>query len=192
MLLIPLMLLFTFAAYAIALGMRTHKSAYTVVSVKAATMTLLSFSIYAVYVGVATRVFRLFKCTEVQGKRYLVADFNVDCAGSDWVAAAGLAYICMIVYVLGVPALMMYALCKNRNFIDGEKCKESENLDHFQRHLATKKNFGSIYSSYTVQCFYYDIIDLMRRLFLTGGLILIDGKTSVAQIYLGILMCCVW
>ena len=43
----------------------------------------------------------------------------------------------------------------------------------------------------TPECYYYDLIDLLRRLILTGGLIMI-GDQAVAQVFLGILVSAMW
>jgi hypothetical protein len=43
----------------------------------------------------------------------------------------------------------------------------------------------------TPECYYYDLIDLLRRLILTGGLIMI-GDQAVAQVFLGILVSASW
>ena len=53
------------------------------------------------------------------------------------------------------------------------------------------KMYGSIYENYIDSCYYYDIVDLLRRLLLTGGLIMM-GEQSVAQVFLGIVICAMW
>ena len=50
----------------------------------------------------------------------------------------------------------------------------------------------SITQAYRPECYYYDIIDLIRRLILTGGLIMIGGEDSVAQVLLGIFVSALW
>ena len=54
-----------------------------------------------------------------------------------------------------------------------------------------EKEYGSIYKHYTKECYYYDLLDLFRRLLLTGGLIMV-GEDSIVQTFLGILVCCGW
>ena len=41
------------------------------------------------------------------------------------------------------------------------------------------------------ESYYFDLIDLLRRLVLTGGLIMM-GEESVAQIFLGVVVCVAW
>jgi hypothetical protein len=54
-----------------------------------------------------------------------------------------------------------------------------------------KKQFGSLYASYTEDCFYFEMVNMLRKLMMTGGLILV-GEESVVQALLGILTCTVW
>ena len=70
------------------------------------------------------------------------------------------------------------------------------NLNHktedYRQNLQVKHKYGSIFEAYTPECYYYDLIDLIRRLILTGGLILIGSEQAVAQIFLGILISSIW
>ena len=61
----------------------------------------------------------------------------------------------------------------------------SQSTDIKNNRIVNKK-YGEIYKHYTEDCFYFELIDLTRRLILTGGLILI-GEHSVVQVLLGII-----
>ena len=50
---------------------------------------------------------------------------------------------------------------------------------------------GTVYADYTEPNYYFDLVDLGRRLLLTGGLILV-GEQSNTQIFLGALLCLCW
>ena len=60
-----------------------------------------------------------------------------------------------------------------------------------QSHRLVKKQFGSLYDNYTEDCFYFEMVNMFRKLMMTGGLILV-GEESVVQALLGILTCTVW
>ena len=79
----------------------------------------------------------------------------------------------------------MYVLRKNRANLHRADC------DDPQRQRVVEKEFGSIYVHYTPDSFYFDVVDLLRRLILTGGLIMM-GEESVAQIFLGVVVCVGW
>jgi hypothetical protein len=54
-----------------------------------------------------------------------------------------------------------------------------------------EKELGSIYAQYKPNAYLFDILDLLRQLLLTGALILM-GEESVAQVFLGIIICIAW
>merc|ERR1712166_771557 len=141
------------------------------------------------YIGVATRIFRLFKCRKIMDQWYLTADYEVVCFESDWNAAAAVGYVCMFTFVVGIPLCQFLVLCRHRKYIDKETCVSNED---YRRHLEIKAMYGSIFEAYTPACYYYDLLDLVRRLVLTGGLILIGNVEAVAQIFLGIVISAMW
>ena len=59
--------------------------------------------VFLLYPGMGTKIFRMFKCTLVGEKLYLVADFSVVCYEGEHVFATFVAILCIIVYVIGIP-----------------------------------------------------------------------------------------
>ena len=185
----PSLMLLLLLAYAVSLRMTKCSKKFTVQSVSTAFYTLVSLTQFSLYIGVATRIFRLFKCHEIEGKWYLMADYSVVCFESSWNSTAVLAYVCMVVFVVGIPAVQFFILWRNRKYISEDDCVSDED---YARHLEIKAKYGSLFDAYVSSCYYYDFIDLLRRLILTGGLILIGNSEAVAQIFLGILICSLW
>ena len=123
-----------------------------------------------------------------QDSWYLTADYTVKCQQGEWNGYAAFGAICILFFVIGIPGVQLYILYKNRRLLhvrDGMTHKEKQ-----QQHIV-QKEYGSIYEHYTEECYYYDILDLFRRLLLTGGLIMM-GEESVAQVFLGIVICAMW
>jgi hypothetical protein len=76
-------------------------------------------------------------------------------------------------------------------YIDEAACLDS--VVAHRRHVRVKQQYGSLFKDYNVECYYYDLIDLGRRLVLTGGLIMVGGdENAVAQVFLGILVSVMW
>ena len=94
----------------------------------------------------------------------------------------------IILYVLGIPGIQLYLLVRNRKHLHLHN--EMSHEDKVKQRLV-EKEYGSIYNNYTEECYYYDILDLFRRLLLTGGLIMM-GEESIAQIFLGIIISFAW
>ena len=59
------------------------------------------------------------------------------------------------------------------------------------KHALVKRRFGAIYDAYSPKAYYFDLVDMLRRLLLTGGLIVL-GERSNSQILLGALVCVCW
>ena len=161
------------------------RARFTEESMKTRLFTFVTLLAFGLYTGISTRIFRLFKCRKVQDKYFLTSDYSMECYVGEWWNYGGVAVLCMFVYVLGVPLVQFVLLCRNRHHLHEESA-----LDH-QSHRLVKKQFGSIYANYTEECYYFDLVDLFRRLILTGGLILV-GEHSIVQSLLGILTCILW
>ena len=199
MALIPVIVALLSTAYLVAVS-RVRKPAplknrkgtkFTKESVKSAYFKLISLLLYTVYVGVSTRIFRLFKCEDIQGTWYLTSDYTVTCFEGEWEKSSLTAYLCMVVYVVGIPLGQFLVLHHNRAYIDEAACMDS--IEAHRRHIRVKQQYGSLFKDYNAQCYYYDLVDLLRRLVLTGGLIMVGGdKNSVAQVFLGILVSMMW
>jgi hypothetical protein len=95
----------------------------------------------------------------------------------------------MGLFVFGIPLFQFLVLCQNRKYLDESKLVTDSD---YSKHLKVKQKYGSIFEAYTPECYYYDLIDLIRRLILTGGLILVGNEEAVAQIFLGILVSSMW
>ena len=93
--------------------------------------------------------------------------------------------ICLIFYVIGIPAFQLLVMCKNRKNLYKDEAK-----DPVVNKLLTAK-YGALYLNYRPAMYFTDIVDNFRRLLLTGGLIFV-GEDSVVQVYLGILLCMFW
>eukprot|EP00945_MAST-04E_sp_MAST-4E-sp1_P002491 g2491.t1 len=161
---------------------------YTSESLKTQVFTLLSLVSFALYTGISTRIFRLFKCRKIQDAWYLTADYTVTCQEGEWNGYAASGVVFILLYVVGIPGVQLYLLYRNRHILH---VREGMTHEEKQRQHVVEKEYGSIYTNYTSECYYYDIIDLFRRLLLTGGLIMM-GEESVAQLFLGIIICAFW
>ena len=149
--------------------------------------TFLFMIVYSIYTGVATKMFILFKCEEIQGTWYLMADYRITCYDDEYNGYRNLAIVGIIVYVFGILFGILGLLFYNKKYLHETKCPE----DEMYKHVQMVKQFGSIYEDYTENNFYFDLVDLARRLLLTGGLILV-GEQSNTQIFLGALLCVIW
>jgi hypothetical protein len=193
MLLLPIIFFCIWIVWKVVLQALKHKkklkkhfeARFTIESMKTHMYTLVSLLVFGVYAGLATKTFQMFKCKEIQGRFYLVADFSVECYVGTWWSYAVFAILCIIVYVIGIPFAQLYVLWKHRKNLHENSAEDP------QSHRLVKKQFGSLYENFTDDCYYFEIVNTFRRLLMTGGLILV-GEQSVVQALLGILTCTIW
>ena len=185
--LLPAVLCCTLISYGIALALHKKTSNYTKESAATRLYSLLFMVIYSLYTGVSTKLFRLFKCIEIQDQHYLTADYSVTCYDNNYKTHVAFAVVGMLIFTLGIPLFILHILIRNKKYLHKSKCPEHE----MYKHLKVEKEYGSIYSDYTEDNYFFDLLDLGRRLLLTGALIMV-GLQSNTQIFLGALLCLLW
>ena len=179
--------LISYAAVNLRLKLSCSKLKYTSESARTRLFTLLFMIVYSLFTGVATKHFMLFKCDKVQGVWYLVADYRIVCSGAEYDFYRTLAIVGIGVFVFGILFGILALLTCNKKHLHESATPVAE----MYKHLQLFKMYGTIYDDYTEANFYFDLVDLTRRLLLTGGLILV-GEQSNTQIFLGALLCLIW
>ena len=92
-----------------------------------------------------------------------------------------------MVYTFGIPLFLFWRLHQSRRHLYEEECPRNE----MHKHAIVKRRLGAVYHDYTPSSYYFDLLDMLRRLMLTGGLILL-GESSNVQIFMGGLICTCW
>jgi hypothetical protein len=137
----------------------------------------LSFIIFFVYPSICTKCFLAFKTTEVDGVFYLFEDMNmrVSCSAAkaslcDEVQGAGgkidrgyrntqvLAIAGTVIFVFGIPLFYLFNMYIHRAAI-------IHNPD--SRVMMAK--FGPLYADFKGECWYFEIIDMFRKMLMTGN-----------------------
>ena len=133
---------------------------------------IMSVIVFLLYPGIGTRIFRVGKCHTVAEKSWLVADFSVQCwQGPHMYAALG-ALICTVGFVIGIP-MATYLLLRSRR----DRLADPEVL----------ATFGTLYGAYTPSCWYFECVEMLRKMILAGGLVLVAPGSST-QILIGIIV----
>ena len=184
---IPVIVLITLISYVFILTKHSRTSKYTKESVTIRLYSLLFMIVYSLYTGVSTKFFRLFKCRLIQNEWYLTADYSILCTGDAYDTYVLLAGIGITLFTLGIPLFIYILLHWNKQYLHESTCPEKE----LYKHIKVEKEYGSIYRDYTENNYFFDLLDLGRRLLLTGALILV-GSQSNTQIFLGALLCLLW
>jgi len=121
----------------------THskKSKYTKESATTRLYSILFLIVYSLYTGVSTKMFRLFKCREIQDVWYLTADYSVKCDGNEYSFHVTLAIIGIVMFTLGIPLFIYIVLFRNRKHLHQSNCPP----DELYKQIQIQKKYGSIY-----------------------------------------------
>ena len=167
---------------------KAKKSLTTNESVKVAIFEILFLVIYTLYTSISTSIFELFNCELIQGQYYLISDYSKICFDDEWGVHAAVGFAGMALFTVGIPLFLFYLMCSNQRFLFPEECDCNDDYKHHARVITM---YGSMYEDYSSTTYFFDLLDLFRRLMLTGGLMLL-GESSNIQIFLACLICCVW
>ncbi len=164
-----LLLLFVVVAYS--LGLRRHKvyfgKQFTPVMAKSYTNHVLQFTMWIViifYPPVSRRAIQYITCSEaIDGKHYLTQDYTLECFNEQWHTYFPYAMTALIVYPLGIPAFFAFKLWSRH-----DKLKDSN----------VHARYGFLYEMYRDENYWWDVYEMLQKLFLTGVIVLIfPGKT---------------
>src|SRR5438105_63396 len=66
------------------------------------------------YPSVSSSVLSFYQCRDINGVNYLVTDFHLRCGDEEWMKWLPLASVALVVYPIGVPAILFVALYQRR------------------------------------------------------------------------------
>ena len=145
--------------------------------------------------AVSTVIFTTFACRTFDGQygRYLKADLSINCDSPEHKFYKAFATACIIVYPIGVPLLYAVNLWSDRALLDpGQKrlvkdhgkeegleraLEERARLENMEEHRHIQ-SLTFLYDSYEPKYYYFEVVETIRKLFLTGGLVLLGPGTG--------------
>ena len=139
-------------------------------------MTLLMFP------GLSTKVFSMFKCQKIDGieeGRLLVEDFSQFCNEGEHFIYSIISISFLFVYILGIPATMFMLLWCNKKHLHDE-----ESL----RHHYVETAFGGLYTQFEPQYWWFELVNLLNKTLMCGGLAMLAPGTSYQILFAVIIM----
>jgi hypothetical protein len=133
---------------------------------------VINVVVFVLYPGIGTRIFRIFKCRQIGDAEYLMADFSIQCWQPDHYWAVGAAALCILVYIVGIPAGSVYLLYRRKDKLG---------------HADTVSLFGSLYLAYERPFWYWESVEMTKKMILAGGLVMVATGSS-AQVLIGMLV----
>ena len=137
--------------------------------------------------SVSTRIFKTFLCASFRysgdddegSRRYLYADLSISCDGDEYEEMRTTAFVMMACWPIGVPILYMVLLVASRRAI------RSGVPTPLSRAVAFMTN------DYERSAFFWEPIEMCRKLTLTGFVLLIGEQSEQARVLVALLVCIV-
>jgi hypothetical protein len=137
---------------------------------------------FLIYSTVSTTVFQTFACDRTDEDintavttRYLRADYSIQCDTHEHKIYKAYAAIMIIIYPLGIPALYACLLWRNRGKLSS---KDDNPIRISNRHRdISLRPTRFLWKTYTPNLYYWEVVECMRRLLLTGAIVFIKPGT---------------
>jgi len=125
--------------------------------------------LFMLYPMISQRVFQLFDCHELDsGEAWLKADYFIDCNSDEHQIFKGIGVLTIIAYPIGIPCTFWLLLWKNK-----EKIRDDSHIEH----LMVTERYLFLVEDYKLECWYWEALDMVRKLMLTSVLVLVEPGT---------------
>ena len=115
-------------------------------------------------------------------EEYLKADYSIDCKGRRYNQLVIVGY-CSLVYVIFLPAAAFIAIWKRQRAARDAKDKPTDDTNDFKGQGTMQTGLRFLYENYTSRCWYWELVEICRKVFMTSGWIVFYGESRV---YLGV------
>jgi hypothetical protein len=153
---------------------------------------------YLILPSTCAKIFQVFSCQDVDpdddvsgDDEYMTVDYSVSCSSSKYHFGFAWAIASILVYPIGIPAYYFYVLYTSREMIQNRDnltsllpstSSDEQSADNVTTHL---QSILLLFEAYEPKYWYWEVVETMRRLMLTGVLVLI-AQGSAVQIVVGI------
>ncbi|CAN0225585.1 unnamed protein product, partial [Scytosiphon promiscuus] len=151
---------------------RSSRSEAALQKIRHKHMSMVLLISFLVYSSVSAIVFQTFACEDLDDRKsYLRADYRVECDSSRHQAFQVFAGIMILVYPVGIPLFYGYLLYKNRVALKSEDKGKRDTSPGVQR-------ISELWAPYKPERFYYELVECVRRMSLTGVVVFIFPNTA--------------
>ena len=106
-------------------------------------------------------------------EKFLKADYSIDCTSSEFNRSVFVAY-CTVAYIVFVPTSFLIILWRQRSYQKQERGL-STGVSLQNREVLTGLRF--LFENYTEQTWYWELVETIRKVVLTSGLILVGSES---------------
>ena len=128
---------------------------------------------FIVFTSTSTVIFRTFICDTdaIPGKGFLRADLGIECFTNEHTLYRIYAGIMILLYPIGIPFMYFVLLYRNKNSLS------APNSDRFGNRSLLPYVF--LWRDFKPKVYYFEVIECLRRVLLTGAIVLIDPNSPV-------------
>jgi len=166
--------------------------------------TPLIWAIMILYIPLTRQAMEILICRDMDGKSWMSADSTVQCSADVFLyfVASALAAVMILIMTLGFPVIMYRLLYRQRHQLQAlaeiktlvKKQKEEEIMNpeeflqsRYVRRTLLVRPLHSIHCGYSNSYFYFELIEILRKLLLCVGFGLLWPDSQV-QVYIIILI----
>ncbi|GMI02508.1 hypothetical protein TrLO_g61 [Triparma laevis f. longispina] len=132
---------------------------------------------------------------------YWQVDYSIYCASDEHLMYELYAKVCILIYPMGIPLMYIWLLRRARKCLDpGQKHREGRyGIDEGMRRAIEERerreeddpqirSLAFLYDSYEPKFYWFEVVETLRKLMLSGGLVLL-GPGTVSQVIISIFIC---
>jgi len=170
---------------------RSHLGPVEISQLKARYFNVFLVFTYLILPYTSVQIFQTFSCQDVDpddvdsgDDRYMTVDYSVSCSSSKYEFGFVWAIVSILVYPVGIPAYYFYILYSARHDIRsrGDSMASFAASDE----AAVRLNpIRLLFEYYRPELWYWEVVETLNRLFLTGVLVVI-AQGSAVQIIVGL------
>ncbi|GMH62118.1 hypothetical protein TrLO_g3231 [Triparma laevis f. longispina] len=161
------------------------------------------FMMFLILPSVSSKILNTFACRYFDGSygSFLKVDYSIDCASDDHVFYEAYAKLCILIYPLGIPTFYVWLLRRARKSLNpGQKHMEKrygvedglkraiEERERLEEERLEIRSLAFLYDSYEPKYFWFEVVETVRKLMLSGGLVLL-GPGTMEQIIVSLMIC---
>jgi len=145
---------------------------------------------YLILPFTSVQIFQTFSCQDVDpddvdsgDDRYMTVDYSVSCSSSKYELGFVWAIASILVYPVGIPTYYFYILYTARHDIMSRGTSAASAAEFQSRNMRLNP-LRLLFEYYQPELWYWEVVETLNRLFLTGVLVVI-AQGSAVQIIVG-------
>ena len=136
--------------------------------------------VWLLYPTIAHEAFRVVRCVNVEGRLWLRAELQTECAGAEYDAVRTLALAAIALFVLGVPLALFVGMRRRRDAIRAGAAEGDGALAERAR------LYKFLFSPYSPRFFWWETSIMLRKAALVAVLAFVPAEQGDLRVFIGL------